>query len=111
MNKVVEALALAATATRAEAAAKAARLIAVDAMTEAGLIPAPGCKFEVCNGVVQGTTANVPAMIAVPAIMLVTALRDGLVKPDWKVIDAAHPGSVAYTAGVGPLRFRPDRDA
>ena len=111
MEKIIEALRLAAVATRAETAAKAARLLAVEALAAAGLTPAPGCKFEAPNGVVQGTTASVPEMIAVPAIMLSTALRDGLVKPDWRVLDASFPGTVTYTPGVGPLRFRPDRDA
>ena len=111
MHQVVEALALAAVASKAEDAAKAARAIAIAAMTAAGLIPPPGCKFEVANGVVQGTTSNVPELVACPAVMLATAFAQGLVKPDWKVLDGAFPGAVVYTPGVGPLRFRPDRDA
>lgn len=111
MHQVIQALALAAVATRAETAAKAARTLAIEALAAAGLTPAPGHKFEVSNGIVQGTISNVPELVAVPAVMLGTALADGLVKPDWKVIDAAWPGAVSYTAGVGPLRFRPDRDA
>lgn len=111
MEKVVEALALAAIATRAEVAAKAARTLAVEALAAAGLIPAPGHRYEARNGIVQGTISSTPELVAVPAIMLATALRDGLVKPEWRAMDSAWPGAVAYTAGVGPLRFRPDRDA
>ena len=111
MHQVVQALALAAVASKAEEAAKAARALAIAALAAAGLTPAPGGKYEAENGVVQGTTSNVPELVACPAVMLTTALAQGLVKPEWRVLAAAWPDAVEYTQGVGPLRFRPDRDA
>ena len=100
-----------ATAARLDAEAKVLRDEAIAALREEGLTPLPGEKYATRNGVVLGTVANVPDLVSVPAVMLTTALRDGLAKPDFKVIAAAYPGAVTYTEGVGPLRFRPDRDA
>lgn len=110
-SKVEAALHALAVSARMDAEAKALREEAIEALREEGLTPAPGAKYAVANGIVLGTVANVPDLVSVPAVMLATALRDGLAKPDLKVIAAAYPGAVTYTEGTGPLRFRPDRDA
>lgn len=109
--KVEAALHALATCARMEAVTKGLREEAIAALAEEGLTPLPGKRFEVQNGVVLGTVANVPSLVEVPRVMLATAIGDGIVAPVWKVLDAAHPGAVTYTEGTGPLRFRPDRNA
>lgn len=98
-------------AALAEEAAKAAKKAALAAIEAEGISLNPGESLAVANGKVLATKAKEPEMVAIPAMHLSTAIRDGLVKPVYPAMVAAFPEAVKVSEVAGPVQFRPDRTA